>query len=302
MINQIDAGPAQATFEPPLRQQKKRYWTVGRVVIYLVLLAGALMMVLPLLWMITTSLSSGQDAMSFPPQFIPHTFDWSNYLKIFTEEGLGRSFLNTVIITVPAMIGQVFASALAAYAFARLRAPGKNVLFIIVLSTLMIPGEITLIPTFVIFKYLNWLNTFWPLIVPNFFGNAYNIFLMRQFFMGIPLELDEAARIDGLGAFGIWWRIILPMGKPVLAAVAIFTFTANWGSFLGPLIYITNPALYPLALHIFTMTETGNNAVLTIPWNLIMAGSMLLTLPMTMVFFFGQRALYEGSNVLGKVA
>lgn len=282
-------------------RQKKRYWTVGKVIVYLFLLAGGVMMLLPLLWMITTSLSSSHYAMDFPPQFFPKQFDWENYVKIFTESGLGQSALNSVIITVPAMIGQVFASALAAYAFARLRAPGKSVLFIIVLATLMIPGEVTLIPTFILFKYLNWLNTFWPLIVPNFFGNAYNIFLMRQFFMSIPLELDEAAKLDGLGPFGIWARIILPLGKPVLAAVAIFTFTANWGNFLTPLIYITNPHLYPLALSVYTMTETGDNAVLSVPWNLIMAGSMLLTLPMTLVFFFGQRALYEGSNVLGRV-
>jgi len=282
-------------------RQKKPYWTVGKVIVYLFLLAGGVMMLLPLLWMITTSLSSSHYAMDFPPQFFPKQFDWENYVKIFTESGLGQSALNSVIITVPAIIGQVFASALAAYAFARLRAPGKSVLFIIVLATLMIPGEVTLIPTFILFKYLNWLNTFWPLIVPNFFGNAYNIFLMRQFFMSIPLELDEAAKLDGLGPFGIWVRIILPLGKPVLAAVAIFTFTANWGNFLTPLIYITNPHLYPLALSVYTMTETGDNAVLSVPWNLIMAGSMLLTLPMTLVFFFGQRALYEGSNVLGRV-
>jgi multiple sugar transport system permease protein len=271
------------------------------IVVYVILGAGLVLMVLPLLWMITTSLSSNIYATTFPPKFFPTEFDWGNYLKIFSQHDLAGWVLNSVAITIPAMVGQVIISSMGAYAFARLRAPGKNVLFIIVLTTLMIPGEVTLIPTFVLFKYLGMLNTLWPLIIPNFFGNAYNIFLMRQFFMSIPLELDDAAKIDGLSLFGIWWRLILPAARPVLAAVAIFTFTANWGNFLGPLIYITNPHRYPLALGVYTLTQTSNVAQPP-HWNLVMAGSMLLTLPMTLVFFFGQRQIYEGANFLGRQA
>ncbi|MCY0902035.1 MAG: carbohydrate ABC transporter permease, partial [Firmicutes bacterium] len=248
---------------------------------------------------ITTSLSDNQYALSFPPKFLPTSIHLDNYIKIFTNSGMGTYIRNTLIITIPAIAGQVITSSLAAYAFARLRAPGRRALFMILLSTLMIPGEVTLIPTFVLFRDLNWINTFWPLIVPNFFGNAFNIFLMRQFIAAIPVELDEAARIDGLGPFGIWRRIIMPLSLPSVTAVAIFTFNANWGSFLGPLIYINNQKLYPLALGVYSMTQSSS---LFIPpqWNLVMAGSMLLTLPMILVYFFGQRFIYEGSNVLGK--
>jgi multiple sugar transport system permease protein len=266
----------------------------------MVLSVGVVMMLLPLLWMITTSLSNNQYALSFPPKFFPTAIHWDNYLRIFSASHLGLYLRNSIIITVPSIVGEVITNSMAAYAFARLRAPGRRVIFLIVLSTLMIPGEVTLIPTFILFRYFHWINTFWPLIVPSFFGNAFNIFLMRQFISSIPVELDEAAKIDGLSYFGIWRRIILPLSIPSMATVAIFTFNANWGSFLGPLIYINNPKLYPLALGVYNMTQTGN--VFVPPqWNMVMAGSMLLTLPMILVYFFGQRYVYEGANVLGRV-
>lgn len=291
---------------PPMPDPKLRH-TLGRfdgitqrTLLYMVLSVGVVMMLLPLLWMITTSLSNNQYALSFPPKFFPTVIHWDNYLRIFSASHLGLYLRNSVIITVPSIVGEVITNSMAAYAFARLRAPGRRVIFLIVLSTLMIPGEVTLIPTFILFRYFHWINTFWPLIVPSFFGNAFNIFLMRQFISSIPVELDEAAKIDGLGYFGIWRKIILPLSIPSMATVAIFTFNANWGSFLGPLIYINNPKLYPLALGVYNMTQTGN--VFVPPqWNMVMAGSMLLTLPMILVYFFGQRYVYEGANVLGRV-
>lgn len=293
-------GSHRDNAEPVFRKPKSRYLSPGMIVVYILLLAGFVMMVLPLLWMITTSLSTNIYAMTFPPKFIPTEFHWANYANMFKGTPMGRWVFNSLLITVPAMVGQVLVSSMGAYAFARLRAPGKKYLFIIVLATLMIPGEVTMIPTFILFKYLGWLNTLWPLIVPNFFGNAFNIFLMRQFFMGIPLELDEAAKLDGLSIFGIWWRMILPLAKPVLATIAIFTFQSNWGNFMGPLIYLTSaPKLVPLAYGVYQMSLTSN--VQEPPhWNLIMAGSMLLTLPMILIFFFGQRQIYEGSNFMGK--
>ncbi len=287
--------------DPKLRHPLRRFDGITqRTLLYMVLSVGVVMMLLPLLWMITTSLSNNQYALSFPPKFFPTAIHWDNYLRIFSASHLGLYLRNSIIITVPSIVGEVITNSMAAYAFARLRAPGRRVIFLIVLSTLMIPGEVTLIPTFILFRYFHWINTFWPLIVPSFFGNAFNIFLMRQFISSIPVELDEAAKIDGLSYFGIWRRIILPLSIPSMATVAIFTFNANWGSFLGPLIYINNPKLYPLALGVYNMTQTGN--VFVPPqWNMVMAGSMLLTLPMILVYFFGQRYVYEGANVLGRV-
>jgi multiple sugar transport system permease protein len=282
------------------RRAKLAKAAANKFIVYLVLVFGAVLMLLPLLWMVTTSLSNNEYATSFPPHFIPTHFEFGKYVSIFTNHDMGQFFLNSIIIVVPSIAGQIISSSMAAFAFARLRAPGKRILFIMTIATLMIPYEVTIIPTFILFRYFHWINTFWPLIVPQLFGNAYNIFLMRQFMMSIPTELDDAAKIDGLGFFGIWRRIILPLSFAPIATVGVFTFTFNWGSFLAPLIYISKTRFYPLALGIYMMTQTSNRGQIP-PWNLIMAGSMLLTVPMVLVYFFSQRYLYEGSNVLGKI-
>lgn len=284
---------------PPGRRKKDGNNALYLTVVYGLLVIGTVMMLLPFLWMVTTSLSDSRYALTFPPSFFPNRIHFDNYLKIFTANNLGLYLWNTILITAPAIVGQILSSSMAAYAFARLRAPGRKVLFIVMLSTMMIPGEVTMIPTFIIFRDLHWLNTFWPLIVPNFFGNAFNIFMMRQFYMGIPHEIDEAAKIDGLGVFGVWVRMILPLSIPAIATVAVFTFTANWGSFMGPLIYINDPHKYTLAQGIYMMTQT-QNVMVPPQWNLIMAGSILLTLPMLIVFFWGQRFIYESTNVFGR--
>jgi multiple sugar transport system permease protein len=178
-----------------------------------------------------------------------------------------------------------------AYAFAKLRAPGKNVLFMILLSTMMIPTQITMIPQFVIFSKLGMVNTFWPLILPNFFGHPFNIFLMRQFITQIPSSLFDAARIDGLGFFGIYKSVILPLMKPILIAIGIFTFNSNWAMFLEPLIYLNSPEKMTLSQGVRILTETSGNAAP--PWNTVMVTSMLLTIPMLIVFFIGQRYIFE---------
>ena len=265
-----------------------------------VLVIGTVLMVLPVLWMIATSLSDTKYATTFPPKFFPTSFQLSNYANLFTDTKVPRWFLNSVLIVVPSIVGQVLASSFAGYALARLRAPGKGFVFIAVVATMMIPYEATIIPTFVMFRYLHWINTLWPIIVPQFFGSGYTIFLMRQFILQIPTEYDEAARIDGLGYWGTWWRIIVPLSAPAMATVAIFTFTAQWSSFLSPLIFINNPEKYPLALGIYAMTQTSNVGQ-TPPWNIIMAAGMILTVPMVMVYFFGQRLVYEGQNSLGRI-
>jgi multiple sugar transport system permease protein len=205
---------------------------------------------------------------------------------------MGRFFLNSLILSGFAVLGQVLVSAMVAYAFARLRAPGKNVLFVILLSTLMLPMEITLIPQFAMFAELGWLDTMLPLIVPNLFGGAYNIFLMRQFISRIPRELDEAASMDGLSYFRIFTRIVLPLMRPALIAVGIFTFSWNWGWFMGPLIYINSQENMPLALGVQVLYASGG-AGAPPQWNLIMVGSLILVVPMIVVYFFGQKYMHE---------
>lgn len=284
---------------PPSRRRTAPSWA-GRVPVYIVLAIGTLLMVVPLLWMITASLSTTRFVTTFPPKLFPSSFDFANYSDTFTKDDLGKYMLNSLEIVIPSMIGQVISSSMAGYAFARLRAPGRGFLFVLTLSTVMIPFEATIVPTFIMFRYLHWINTLWPLIVPQLLGNGYNIFLMRQFMMNIPPELDEAAKLDGCNFLSIWWRIIVPLSVAPMTAVAIFTFTYQWGNFLGPLIYISDPSRYPLALGIYALTQTSNVGQIP-PWNSIMAGSMLLTVPMVMVYFFGQRFLYEGANALGRI-
>jgi multiple sugar transport system permease protein len=272
---------------------------IGRALLYAILIGASVIFLIPLAWMISASLSTLQALFVWPPQWIPHPIEWGNYLAIFNALPFGRFFVNTCVITGGAMIGQVFSSAIVAYGFARLRAPGKNVLFVIVLATLMLPSEVTLVPTFILFKWLGWIDTFAPLIVPNFFANAFNIFLLRQLFSTIPIEIDEAAHLDGLGYLGIFTRMMLPLSKPGLATVAIFTFAANWSAFLGPLIYLNSVSNYPLGLGVLLLSQTSS-AGATPQWNLVMAASMLLTIPMLLIFFVGQRYFLSGITISGK--
>ena len=256
----------------------------------------------PLLYVMSIALASDETTYLAKFTLIPHEFHFDNFVKIFQMDlSFGRFFLNSLSLVVFSIIGQVIASSMVAYGFARLRAPGKDFLFLILLSTMMIPGEVTMIPSFVIFKYLGWINTLLPLIVPNFFSNAFNVFLLRQFIARIPTELDEAAQLDGLGFFGIYWRIILPLIKPALIAIAIFTFTRNWGWFMGPLIYINDFDKAPLALGVQILSATSSSSQVP-PWNLVMVGSLFLTLPMLIIYFFGQRYMDDFGVIGGSAA
>ena len=247
----------------------------------------------PLVFVVSIALSSDQTVSTGSFSLIPTEFRWDNFVRIFqTQQPVGNFVLNSVIISVLSAVGQVFSSALVGYAFARLRARGKNITFMIVLATMMIPAQITMIPQFILFKELGWINTFLPLIIPNFFGNAYNIFLIRQFVSRLPVEMDEAAMVDGLGYFGIFRRIVLPMMMPVLIAIAIFTLTWTWGDFMGPLIYLNEDTKMPLALGVQLLTSTSQE-LQTPPWNLVMVGTVFLSLPMIIIYYFGQKYMYE---------
>lgn len=270
---------------------------VDKTMTYGLLAFFGLALVLPFIFMISISLASPATTTKLSFTIFPSEFEFSNYLKVFTEESVGRWILNSVLIVTFCILGQVFVSSFVAFGFARLNAPGKSIIFMVLLSTMMIPGEVTMIPQFVIFRKLGWINTYLPLIVPNFFGGAFNIFLIRQFITRIPTALDDAAKIDGLGYLGIYARIILPLIRPILVTVAIFTFQWNWGWFMGPLIYINDIDKAPLALGVQILSATSSLGEAP-KWNLVMVASMLLTLPMILVFFFGQKYVFE-ANISG---
>lgn len=283
----VGGGRARPTHARTLSAFRSGLLTYGLLVIL------SAIFTVPLVFVVSIALSSDATVSTGQLSILPRDFEFSNFVKIFqTSLPVGSFLVNSVIIAVSSAIGQVLSSSLVGYAFARLRAPGKRPLFFVVIATMMIPAQITMIPQFWIFSQLGWIDTFLPLIVPQFFSNAFNIFLVRQFVTRIPYEMDEAASIDGLGFFGIYARLILPMMTPILIAIAIFTLTAMWGDFMGPLIYINSEDKMPLALGVQYLTSTSQE-LQTPPWNLIMVGSIFLSLPMIIIYYFGQKYMYE---------
>lgn len=260
---------------------------------YATLIVVAAILTMPLVFVGSIALSSDATVNTNSFTLFPTEFHWENFTRVFGSElPMGRFLINSVIISLCSVAGQMLSSGLVGYAFARLRAPGKNTLFLIVIATMMIPTQITMIPQFILFRDLGWVNTYLPLIVPNFFSNAFNVFLVRQFVSRLPSQLDEAAMVDGLGFFGIYRRIMLPMLWPVLIAIGIFTLTHTWGDFMGPLIYLNDESKMPLSLGIQYITSTSA-AGQSPSWNLVMVGSILLALPMIIVYYLGQKYLYE---------
>ena len=253
------------------------------------LLAGVTLMFIPLAWTISTSLKSPGEVFIFPPIWIPSELQWSNYVEATTKIPFFRYAANTAFITGMAIIGKVFSITLVAFSFSRLRWWGRDTLFIIMLATMMLPPHITLIPQFILFKNLGWINTYLPLIVPDFFGGPWLTFLVRQYFLSLPRELDAAARIDGCSSFGVYWRIILPLSKPAILIIVIFVFNGVWNEFLLPLIYIHSADKYTLALGLrFFQGEASND------WHLLMAASLLTMLPVIILFFAAQRYFMQG--------
>lgn len=230
--------------------------------------------------------------MSFPPTFFPESWNWSNYIRTWEAAPFTRYTINTLTITTLVVIGNVISNSFIAYGFAKIPFRGKNVLFAIVLATMMIPGFVTLIPQYVLFAKLNWVNTYFPLVVPAFFGSAFNIFLLRQFYMTIPNELIEAAKMEGANHFYIWWKIGLPLTKPAIATVAIFSFNGAWNDFLGPLLYLNDENLYTLQIGLQVFKGQMNTQ-----WNYLMAGSLLVLLPVILLFFFFQKYFIQGINL-----
>lgn len=267
---------------------------LGHGIAYVVMTAIALVFMIPLLWMISTSLKARWEIFAWPPQWIPETIHWENYGEAFSRYPLGRFMLNTAFLVIANIAGQLFAVPLVAYGFARLRFPGKNVLFFIMLGTMMMPGHIKLIPLFAIYNKLGWMDTYWPLIVPAFFGSPFFIFLMVQYMRTFPRDLDDAARIDGAGTWGILYRILLPLCKPPLTIVLVFTFLWSWNEFMHPLIFLNSFELYPIQVGLAFFR--GRYSV---EWNLFMAATLVSTLPILVLYFFSQKQLIGGIASVG---
>lgn len=261
---------------------------------YLLLLVVAAAFILPLYWMLSTALKGADQMFEIPPTWIPNPIEWNNFPQVFEEVPFARFLLNTVFLVIVNVLGELISVSLIAYGFARLRFPGRSFLFLLMLSTLMIPYHVTLIPRFILFAKLGWVNTYLPLTIPAFTGSPFLIFLVRQYMMSIPFDLDEAAYIDGASRFDVFWRIILPLSRPALVLVVVFTFVGTWNDFLQPLIYLNDPNLFTVSLGLsFFQGARETN------WNLLMAGSLLATIPPLILFFIAQRQLIGGISIEG---
>ncbi|GAA2384032.1 carbohydrate ABC transporter permease [Nonomuraea africana] len=284
------AAPAQLT-----SQQAERIRRIRRSGAYILLAIATVVFLLPFLWMVTTSLKSDEANLAFPPQWLPDSFHWENYERgWFGSLPFNTFLLNTVLITALSMLGNLVSCVLPAYAFARMRARAAGLMFAALLATMMIPREITLVPKFILFSKLGWVDTYLPLVVPEFFGVALYIFLLRQFFTTIPQELIDAARIDGASELRILWRIMLPLSKPAIAAICLFSFVGNWNQYLESVIYIrtTEKFTLPLGLAMFTDQYATQ-------YNQMMAVALVSMLPIVILFFVAQKTFIRGVTLTG---
>lgn len=288
---------AEANVHPNQRQAttlKKVNKRLNKFVVYVILILFSLAFIVPFLWLISGSLKSSSELFADPPIWIPEVLNWSNYKEAFSAFPFFLYLKNTLIIVFFTCIGAVLSNSMIAYGFSRIDWKYRDGIFIIVLATLMLPFQVIMIPLFLLFKEIGWIGTYYPLIVPHFFGNAFFIFLLRQFFKGIPKELSEAARIDGANEFIVFWKVILPLSKPILATVVIFQFIEAWRDFLGPLIFLSDNSHYTLSLGVQQIMSQNDPR-----WGLLMAIGVAMTLPIIIIFFFLQRYFIEGITFTG---
>ncbi len=317
-----NSEPTSATPTPPLQQElsiidysavdlKKNNSSesvssskrAGRIATHVVLIAICCVAIVPFLWMVSTSLKTLDAAMAFPPQWIPSPIQFRNYYDVVLSHSSDflRWTRNTLIIAALGVSGTTLSSALVAYAFAKIKFKGRGPLFAIMLSTMMVPFPVTMVSLFTLFRWFGehtgtmWLGTYKPLWVPAWFGSAFNIFLLRQFFLTIPDDLSEAARIDGCSELRIFWQIVLPLARPALTVVALFAFIGIWNDFLGPLIYLQRPEQFTLALGLQNFQSQHGGT----PWHQLMAASVLVVLPVLVLFFLAQKTFIEGISTTG---
>lgn len=291
MSTTISTRTAQAHF-------REKYLSVDfiwRLATIAILIAVAIVMFLPFVWLVSSSLKQQHQIFQYPPQWIPNPVQWDNYVNALTYKPFHLYLRNSLLIIILNEIATLGTASLCAYGFARLRFPGRDFWFAIVIGTMIMPYVVLVVPTFILFSRLGWVDTFLPLTVPQFFGGgSFYIFLLRQFFRTIPEELSDAARIDGAGEFEIFWRIMLPLAKPPLITVGIFTFLGSWNDFFGPLIYLNSPDKFTVAVGLATF-----RSVLATRWELLMAASTAMIVPVIILFFFAQRYFIKGIVMTG---
>ena len=269
-----------------------------RLIAFILVFPLAFSFAVPFYWMVISSLKAKDEVFAWPITWVPKRFLWQNYVEAWNTAPFGRYYVNTIYMTATRLIGTTASCTAVAYAFARLKTPLKGILFTCLLSTMMLPNQVTLIPTFIIWYRLGALDTYWPLLLPSFFGSPYHIFLLRQFFMTIPVQLREAAKIDGGSEWGILWRIYLPLCKPALAVVAIFTFQWSWGDFFSPLIYLTDVKKMPISYGIFLFRGQAQYGGIMY-WHYIMAMSLVMIIPLIALFFTAQKIFIQGIVMTG---
>ncbi len=269
---------------------------VGRVLLYGVLVFMSLWFIAPLFWMFMSSFMPLEQVGIFPVEWIPRVWQPENYTDALKFWKFGTTFRNTMIITIFSLVGDIGSCTLVAYGFARFRFPFRDTLFLILLATLMLPFAVRLIPVYAAYDAIGWIDTFYPLIVPNFFGNAFYIFICRQFFLGIPQDLLDAAKIDGASELRIFTQVMIPLAKPAIVVIAILSFQNSWNDFLGPLIYLKDPDLHTLAIGLYKFTSLPGQGGI---YNQQMAASVMMVLPVLIVFFLFQKQFIQGANLSG---
>jgi len=266
---------------------------LGRGLLYILLILGGLVMIVPFAWMISTSLKSGQYVLSMPPQLIPNPATFDSYRRIFELYPIGRMLFNSLFVAILTTIGQLITCSMAAYAFARLKFRGQNLVFLLYLATLMVPFQVTITPLFILMRIFGWINTYQGLILPGVFS-AFGTFMLRQAFMTIPTEYEEAAYMDGASPLTIFLKIILPLSKPALATLSVFAFMGSWNSFMWPLFIVREETLMTLPVGLATLQGRWLTE-----WNLVMAGAVITVLPMLLLYLFAQKYLVQGYVMSG---
>jgi multiple sugar transport system permease protein len=302
MRNVLSRGQIAQAGKPALARRRPLSVTIRRMLLqalrYVLVLVVALLFLVPWIWLLSTSLKPPEQILQIPPKLIPDPFMWINYYYGVTYIKFFKYLLNTIVICSAVILGRLFSCTVVAYALSHINWPGRTVLFAIVLATMMLPGQVTMIPIFIIFTRLGWINTFLPLTVPSFFGDAFFIFLLRQFFMTIPKELTDAARLDGANHWDIYRRVVMPLARPALATVIAFSFIWTFTDFQGPLIYLKNRELWTLSLgmrgYLQRYGAGGGTAM-----GAMMAAAMLYTLPMIVLFFVAQKTFIQGVVTTG---
>jgi ABC-type glycerol-3-phosphate transport system permease component len=277
------------------RAQAAQVAQARRLAVFITLCVGAALFSVPFIWTVSTALKTNQQVFAVPPQWVPIPPQWGNFQRAWTELPFLTFVSNTVLITVIAVFGQVGTASLVAYGFARFRFPGRNALFYLMLSTMMLPAQVTMIPVFLIWRELRLIDTFAPLTVPAYLGGgAFTIFLLRQFFLTIPRELDEAAMLDGATPFGILWRVLLPLSRPALVTVLLFSFLGHWDDFMGPLIYLNTMEKYTVSIGLRMFQDMFGTQL-----ELLMAASLIHIVPTILLFFLAQKQFIQGIALTG---